>query len=60
MDLISLILIVAIVGVLVWAIITYLPMPEPFPKVIVAVAVIVMVLYVLRVLALTPPNVLGR
>ncbi len=60
MDLISLILVIAVIGVLVWAIVTYLPMPEPFPKVIIAIAVIVVVFYVLRSLALLPPNVMGR
>jgi hypothetical protein len=42
----------------VWAIVTYIPLPDPFPRIIIAIAVIVMVLYVLRALSLLPGNVL--
>lgn len=48
MGLIGLILTIAVVGFLVWAIVTYIPMPELFSKVIIVVTVIVLVLYVLR------------
>lgn len=40
---ISLILTIAILGLLVWAIITYVPMPQPFQGIIVIIAVLVVV-----------------
>ena len=58
MDLIALVLTVAIIGLLVWAIVTYIPMPPLFRQAIIAVAVIVIILYLLRTLGLMPGNVL--
>lgn len=46
---ISLILTIALVGLLVWAIVTYIPMPEPFKKVIMIIAVVVLLLYLINV-----------
>lgn len=48
MGLISLILLLAVVGFVVWLVITYIPMPEPMKKVIVVLVVIVLILYVLQ------------
>ncbi len=45
---ITLILVIALVGFLTWALVTYVPMPEPFKMGIIAVAVIALILYVLR------------
>ena len=45
---ITLILFVALIGFLVWALTTYVPMPQPFKVGIIAIAVIVLILYVLR------------
>lgn len=50
MGLIELVLVLAIVGFLVWLVVTYIPMPEPFKKAIIVIVVIVLVLYVLRLL----------
>ncbi len=47
---ISLILGLALVGFLVFLIITYIPMPAPFKQVIVVIVVVMMVLYVLSAL----------
>ncbi len=58
MDLITLLLVVALAGFLVYLITEYIPMPAPFKTAIIVIAVIVMVLYVLRVLGVGLPNVL--
>ena len=39
----SLILTIAVVGFIVWAIITYIPMPQPFQGIIILVAILVIV-----------------
>lgn len=48
MGLIELVLTIAVIGFLVWLIITYIPMPEPFKTGIVVIVVICIVLFVLR------------
>lgn len=48
MGLIELILTLAVVGFLTWLVVTYIPMPDPIPKIIIAIVVICMVLLVLR------------
>lgn len=57
MPLISLILMLAIVGFLLWLIITYIPMPDPFKKVIIVIVVIVLVVYLLQLLGVVGPTV---
>jgi len=49
---ITLILTLALVGFIVWLIITYIPMPDPFKKVIIVIVVIILILYVLNVLGI--------
>lgn len=46
---ITLILMIALMGLVVWAVTTYVPMPAPFKTAIYVVAVILLVLYVLQV-----------
>lgn len=46
---IHLILLIAIVGFIVYAITAWLPMPQPFKQVIIAIAVVCLVLYALSV-----------
>ncbi len=58
MDLITLLLVVALAGFLVYLITEYIPMPAPFKTVIIVIAVIVLIIYVLRVLGVSVPNVL--
>ncbi len=58
MDLITLVLVIAIVGCLVWVIITYVPMPEIFKTAITIIAVIFIILYLIRTLGGSIPNVL--
>lgn len=53
MDLVSIVttvLVLALIGFLVYLIVTYIPMPEPFKQVIIVVVVILLVLYVLALL----------
>ena len=50
MDLITLVVVLAIVGFCLWLVLTYIPMPEPFRKAIVVLVVLVVVLYVVRLL----------
>lgn len=50
MGLIEFIILVAILGVIIWLITTYIPMPEPFKIVIIFVAVLVVILVLLRAL----------
>ena len=47
---IALILTLALVGFLVYLIVTYIPMPAPFKNVIIVIVVVLLVLYLLRVL----------
>ena len=49
MDLISLLVTLAIVGGVVWLIVTYIPMPATIRKVIIAIAVIVVVLWLIGI-----------
>lgn len=58
MDLLTLLLVVAVIGFFVWAITTYIPMAPIFKTVIIAIAVIVLVLFVLRSFGANIPNVL--
>jgi hypothetical protein len=41
-------LVLALIGFLLWLIITYIPMPEPFPKVIVVVTIVIIILWILN------------
>ena len=47
-GLISLILVMALVGVVLWAVTTLLPMPQPVKTLIIVVTVIVLLLWALR------------
>ena len=52
---ISLVITLALVGFVVWAVTTYVPMPEAFRKAIVVVVVVLLVLYLIQVLGLDVP-----
>ncbi len=45
------ILLFALVGFVVWLIVTYIPMPDPFAKVIIVAVVVLLVLYLIGVIA---------
>lgn len=51
MGLIELVVLIALAGLLVWAI-TQIPMPEPFRKAIYVIAVVALVLYILQAFGL--------
>jgi hypothetical protein len=50
MSLITLVLVLAVVGLLVWLLTTYVPMPQPVKTVIIALVVIVLVIWLMRAL----------
>ena len=58
MDLILLILGIAILGVLAWAITTYLPMDPIFKTIIYLVIAIALIVYVIRRFGNAVPNVM--
>lgn len=60
MDLITLIVVIAVVGVIVWALTTYVPMPPMFKNIIILVAILVVVLWVLSLFAPIPSLRVGR
>ncbi len=45
------VLLFALVGFVVWLIVTYIPMPEPFAKVIIVLCVVLLVLYIISVIS---------
>ena len=49
MGLIQLVIMLAVVGFILWLILTYIPMPDPFKKIIIVIVVIVLILYLLSV-----------
>jgi hypothetical protein len=48
MPLLTLVVWIAVVGLVVWLVTTYIPMPEPFRKVIIVVAVVVLILWLVN------------
>lgn len=58
MDLVLLVLGIALLGLLVWAITTYISMPDIFKIVIYIVCAIVLILFVVRQFGSSVPNVL--
>lgn len=58
MDLIILVLGIAVLGLLVWAITTYIPMDPIFRTIIYIVVAVALVLFVVRQFSSSVPNVL--
>lgn len=48
-GLLSLVIALALIGFVLWLVVTYVPMPEPFKRVILVVVVLVLLLYLLRI-----------
>jgi hypothetical protein len=48
MILISLIVTLALIGFVLWLVVTYIPMPEPYKRALVVIVVLVIVLYLAR------------
>lgn len=58
MDLIVLVLVIAVIGAVVWAVTTYVPMPPVFVTIIYIVCAIVLILFVVNQFAGRVPNVI--
>jgi hypothetical protein len=56
-GLLQVVLTLAIIGLIVWLIVTYIPMPDVVKKVIMVLVAIVMILYLARALGLTDMNI---
>lgn len=48
MDLISIIVVFVVVALILWLVTTYIPMPEPFKRVLIAIVVLFLVLWLAR------------
>lgn len=48
MDLLTLVIVLALIGFCLWLVITYIPMPPPMKQVIVVLVVVVLVLWIVR------------
>jgi hypothetical protein len=55
MGLLELILIIAVVGAVVYAVTKFIPMPEPFKFAIYAISAIILILFVIRAFGLDIP-----
>ncbi len=58
MDLVMLVLAIALVGCVIWAIETYIPMAPPFKILIRVIVVVALILYAIRFFGVNLPNVL--
>jgi hypothetical protein len=52
MDLITLIVTLVVIGFVLWILVTYVPMPDPYRKVLIAIVILLVVLWLLRVTGL--------
>jgi hypothetical protein len=50
LELVTLIVVLAILGFCVWLVVTYVPMPDPFRKAIIVIVVLVLLLWIVRAL----------
>ena len=60
MTLFSLIIFIAVMGLLVWAVTTLVPMPEQFRKAIYVIAIVALCFYVLAAFGLMPHDMNPR
>jgi hypothetical protein len=56
MTVVSLLLVLALLGLVAWAVTSYIPMPEGMKKLIIVAVVVIGVLYVLHAFGLGLPN----
>ena len=54
MSLIAIIVGLALVGLVLWLVTTYIPMPEPYKRVIIIVAIVIVVLWLIQMLGVLP------
>ena len=57
MGIVELIFIIALLGVLTWVVITYVPMPAPFRTLLVVVVILLLILWILNLVGVTGPMV---
>lgn len=50
MDLIALVVTLALVGFVLWIVVTYVPMPEPFKRALVVIVVLVLIVWLARLI----------
>lgn len=60
MDLLTAIVVLAVIGFALWLVLTYIPMPEPFKQVILVIVVLLLLVFVVRTLIGGGPIVLRR
>ena len=60
MDLVSLIVVLAVAGLVWWLVTTYLPLPPPIKTVITVVFVVILCIWLLQWAGLTHINLRGR
>lgn len=48
MDIISILLVLAVIAFICWALVSFIPMPAPFAQVIVGVAILLSILWVIH------------
>jgi len=48
LELLTLLIVFAVLGFAVWLVITYVPMPEPFKKALVVLVVLLLLLWIVR------------
>ena len=51
MDILTFLVTLALIGFVLWVVVTYVPMPEPYKRVLVVLVVLLVVLWVVRMLA---------
>jgi hypothetical protein len=52
MSIVALFVFICVIGVVCWLITTYVPMPEPFPKLIILAGVLIVILLLLQAFGL--------
>lgn len=55
MDILTLIVIVAVIGFVLWLAVTYIPMPVPIKNGLIALVALILLLWLLRILFVIPP-----
>ena len=57
MDIITFIIVLALVGLLLWLVVTYVPMPQPYRTAVIVLVVILIIVWALRVLGVAVPRI---
>lgn len=57
MDILTLLVVLVLVGLLLWVLTTYVPMPEPYRKAVIVIIVVLVIVWFVRQLGLSLPRV---